>query len=197
MLIFFDTEFTDLKKDADLISIGLVSDTGKMFYAEFTDYSRDKCSDWVKKNVLNLLGNPKLMGNPLTQAFDTVYLAGDRKEISEQLIEWLKSFCDVELQFVSDCMHYDFVFLLDLLAQGNDLADIDLNLSFVCDDLNFYLSDVYRLSPSEAFDLSREELFHRLYFVKELPDEFKHNSLYDAYIIWKLYVKILPIYSGD
>lgn len=31
---FFDTEFTGLRKDTTLISIGIVSDTGDRFYAE-------------------------------------------------------------------------------------------------------------------------------------------------------------------
>ena len=35
---FFDTEFTGLRKDTTLISIGIVSDTGDRFYAELTDY---------------------------------------------------------------------------------------------------------------------------------------------------------------
>lgn len=37
MIIFFDTEFTGLHKDTTLISIGLVSETGEKFYAEFDD----------------------------------------------------------------------------------------------------------------------------------------------------------------
>lgn len=38
MLIFFDTEFTDLDRNARLISIGLVTEDGeKSFYAELSD----------------------------------------------------------------------------------------------------------------------------------------------------------------
>ena len=38
MKVYFDTEFTGLKKDTTLVSIGLISETHKAFYAEFTDY---------------------------------------------------------------------------------------------------------------------------------------------------------------
>jgi len=33
--IFFDTEFTGLHKDTTLISIGLIAEDGRTFYAEF------------------------------------------------------------------------------------------------------------------------------------------------------------------
>ena len=36
--VFFDTEFTGLRKDTDLISIGCVSNESNDFYAELTDY---------------------------------------------------------------------------------------------------------------------------------------------------------------
>ena len=40
MNIFFDTEFTGLQKDTDLISIGLISENNDVFYAEITDYDK-------------------------------------------------------------------------------------------------------------------------------------------------------------
>lgn len=61
--IFFDTEFTGLRKDTTLISIGIVSDTGDRFYAELTDYDEGMCDEWIEKNVLDhlvLSGNAEL-----------------------------------------------------------------------------------------------------------------------------------------
>lgn len=55
MLIFLDTEFTDFVRP-DLISIALVSEDGREFYAEHTDYYTTRCSDFVKETVLPLLG---------------------------------------------------------------------------------------------------------------------------------------------
>ena len=53
MLIFFDTEFTELGLDPKLISIGLVSLHGEYFYAELTDTWRlDDCSQFVRDMVL-------------------------------------------------------------------------------------------------------------------------------------------------
>ena len=52
MNIYFDTEFTGLHKDTTLISIGLISEDNKTFYAEFTDYDESQCDDWMKTNVI-------------------------------------------------------------------------------------------------------------------------------------------------
>ena len=38
MKLFFDTEFTGLRKDTELISIGIIAESGDVFYAEITDY---------------------------------------------------------------------------------------------------------------------------------------------------------------
>ncbi|WP_180124866.1 3'-5' exoribonuclease [Rhodoferax sp. BLA1] len=54
MLIFLDTEFTQFDRP-DLISIALVGEDGREFYAERTDYHRDACSEFVRKEVLPVL----------------------------------------------------------------------------------------------------------------------------------------------
>jgi hypothetical protein len=56
MLVFLDTEFTDLKPGAKLISIALVDENEEFFYAELTDtYTRKDCSTFVKHHVLPFL----------------------------------------------------------------------------------------------------------------------------------------------
>lgn len=55
MLVFLDTEFTAFVRP-DLISIGLVAEAGREFYAERTDYYTTRCSDFVRETVLPLLG---------------------------------------------------------------------------------------------------------------------------------------------
>ncbi len=63
MLIFFDTEFTDLHPAAKLISIGLVADDGRTFYAELADtYRLDDVGEFARMAVLPLLeGDDSLM----------------------------------------------------------------------------------------------------------------------------------------
>ena len=74
MLIFLDTEFTDFARP-DLISLALVSEDGREFYAERNDYHRDACSTFVRETVLPLLGRvPDATCN--------------RAELTERLHEW-------------------------------------------------------------------------------------------------------------
>ena len=55
MLIFLDTEFTKFSYP-DLISLALVAEDGREFYAERTDYRQNECSAFVQETVLPLLG---------------------------------------------------------------------------------------------------------------------------------------------
>lgn len=55
MLIFIDTEFTDFVQ-IDLISVALVAEDGREFYAERTDYRHEDCNDFVRAAVVPVLG---------------------------------------------------------------------------------------------------------------------------------------------
>jgi hypothetical protein len=50
--IFRDTEFTGLHQDTTLISLGLISEEGTTFYAEFTDFDKTQLEDGLKENVI-------------------------------------------------------------------------------------------------------------------------------------------------
>ena len=52
MVLFYDFEMTGLHKNTTPISIGIVSEDGKKFYAEFADYDRNQCNDWILENVI-------------------------------------------------------------------------------------------------------------------------------------------------
>lgn len=95
MLIFFDTEFTDLHQDARLISIGFVSEDGKQtFYAELTDtYQVKDCSDFVKQHVL-----------PMLDGGDT---AMTLVEMVDRLLLWFSHFND-PVRLATDSMAWDW-----------------------------------------------------------------------------------------
>lgn len=56
---FFDTEFSERagqRPTIDLISIGIVCEDGREYYAESSEFLENLCNPWVKENVLPLLG---------------------------------------------------------------------------------------------------------------------------------------------
>lgn len=186
MNLYFDTEFMGLHKDTTLVSIGIVAESGKKFYAEFSDYDESQCDDWIKENVLKhtILGGNDILAKRLGEDSDTTVILGSKADIRYELGEWLKQFDSV--QFVSDVCHYDMVLLIDIFGGAFDLPK---NVSAVCYDINQDIASHYGISQREAFDKSREDI------VSELCGEFiagdKHNALYDAEVIKAIYEAVV------
>lgn len=55
MRYFYDTEFIEDGHTIDLISIGVVAEDGREFYAVSTEFNAAAAGPWVRKNVLPLL----------------------------------------------------------------------------------------------------------------------------------------------
>ena len=185
MNLFFDTEFTGLRKYTTLISLGIVAEDGRKFYAEFTDYDREQCDDWIKENVID---NLRLdgMGDGVSDTGENpscILVRGNKDYVKKELSEWLSHFRTV--QFVSDVCHYDFVLLIDLFGS---VFDLPLNINPACHDINQDIARHYGISEAAAFDKSREEIVMEL--CGESIEGKKHNALYDAKVIKAIYQEI-------
>lgn len=188
MNLFFDTEFTGLRKDTTLISIGIVAENGKKFYAESYDYNKSQCNDWIKENVINhtIIGGDATLAMELEEDSNTTIVFGSKSSVRNGLSDWLQQFSDI--QFISDVSHYDFVLLIDIFGDAFDLPD---NISPVCYDINQDIARYYNITNREAFNKSREEIISEIYG-KPINGE-KHNSLYDAEVIKAIYDGILKL----
>lgn len=58
MRYFFDTEFIEDGKTIDLVSIGVVDENGREFYAVSTEFDPDRAGQWVRDHVLDKLPPP-------------------------------------------------------------------------------------------------------------------------------------------
>lgn len=177
--IFFDTEFTGLYKNSELISIGLISDDGREFYGEIQDIDIESLDDWIKENVIaNMV---EYGGKQVLDICENEnnYYVGTKADIANYLREWLMQFDTIEL--VSDVCHYDMVLFIDLFGTAFDLP---LNVNASCHDINQDIAVVYNMNEKEAFDYSRELILagHNIQ-----TDGEKHNSLYDARVIKAIY----------
>jgi hypothetical protein len=63
---FLDTEFTSFEA-CQLISLAIVGEDSREFYAEVSDFDRALCSDFVRATVLPQLGIPAGRAMPLHQ----------------------------------------------------------------------------------------------------------------------------------
>jgi hypothetical protein len=110
MRYWFDTEFIERGPDypIELLSIGIVAEDGREFYAENVEANLEVASEGVKENVLPYLGDPLLH-------------ATLRTDIATQIVE----FCDPERygkpEFWAYFADYDWVVLCQLFGTMMDL----------------------------------------------------------------------------
>lgn len=195
MKIFFDTEFTGLHKNTTLISIGLVDENNRTFYAEFSDYDDSQCNEWIYENVISHLKWSKEgpIENFINQSVDfkNTEVYGSKDYIRDCLGVWLAAYDSVEL--VSDVCHYDMVLFVDLFGTAFDLPH---NVNAACHDINQDIANYFDISETQAFDKSRENIIEVYNArIKEWIPEAKpiviegdkHNSLYDAKVIKAIY----------
>lgn len=210
--VYFDTEFTGLVKDTDLLSLGMVHVTYdaeypykkvRSLYIEFNDYDPQKLNGWVINNVMkNLLSSIDFKSNGIryvlnqdAQAEPGIngshwYSTVDSKREAALLIEaWLSDLKEVQL--VSDVCSYDFVLFQDIFGGAFSTPS---KIVPYCRDIN---QEIVRhglaVDYRQAFDLNREELYQKLFdkneefdinvHVPEYIKDRKHNALWDAFVI--------------
>ena len=179
MRIFFDTEFTGLHQNTTLISIGLVSENGYTFYAEFNDYDKSQLNDWLQENVL-----PYLQFKEVDTAITELNLEHHRMKANCQVIaatlaDWLAQFEAVEMW--ADYPAYDWVLFCDLFSSSLELPKKIPHNPF---DLATLLK-VTGIDPK----VDRKTL-------AELPNLNLHNALDDAELTKACYEKVIQRFPG-
>jgi hypothetical protein len=172
--LFFDTEFTGLHKNTTLISIGIVAESGELFYAEFDDYDKSQIDDWLQENVIK---NLVLRQYSYKTNFERQTVRGNKEGVKEHLEKWIAQFGQVEMW--SDCLSYDWVLFCDLFGHA---FNIPKNVYYI----PFDICTLFKMNGIDP-DIGREDFIHG----KEVgfPVQ-KHNALYDAQVIKKCYEKL-------
>jgi hypothetical protein len=197
--LFFDCEFTGLHQNTTLISIGIISECGKTFYAEFTDYDKSQVDGWIKTNVIDKL----LFSGKTSQAIgswenwisdkgkysNSLEMAIAKKDMSEfectgkkrfvraRLEKWLSQFEKVEMW--GDCLSYDWVLFCELF--GNAFS-VSKNVYYI----PFDICTLFKEKGVDP-DINRESFAHGEYYHSQMP---KHNALWDAKVIKTCYYKL-------
>lgn len=120
MIVYIDTEFTDLHTDNGpirLISAGFVAENGQEFYFELTDsYQEIDCSEFVLENVLPYLDHNKY---GLTTAEAALKLKGWCEGLGEPI------------KFATDAPLYDYELVKELLVNQNvTIENLDKNAQY-------------------------------------------------------------------
>lgn len=131
---FFDTEFDEDGVTINLISIGMLCEDGREYYAVSTEFDPNHCNDWVQQNVLPLL--PPMGSNftwltPDGQSF-TTSLWKPRKAIAAELINFLGLPINIKPEFFAHFCSYDWVALCQLYGR---MIDLPQGMPFYCNDI--------------------------------------------------------------
>ncbi|MGL5060915.1 MAG: hypothetical protein ACRC62_13145 [Microcoleus sp.] len=84
MKYWFDTEFIEDGRTIDLISIGIVAEDDREYYAINYDCDFSKASDWVRENVLSKLPakpSPQIYPTPALYRESPEYIQGWRNKL--------------------------------------------------------------------------------------------------------------------
>ena len=153
MRLYLDTEFTGLHKNTTLISIGVVSDDGKTFYAELSDYDEKQIDSWLKENIIdNLYIKKSDIGRIdfINKDKTSINVYGNKKYVKNAFKLWFEQFENIEIW--SDCLAYDWVLFNDLFEHAFNIPN---NIYYIPFDI-CTLFKIKNIDP----DISREEFIN-------------------------------------
>lgn len=133
MKYFFDTEFIEDGRTIDLISIGIVAEDGKQFYAVSSEFDASKANEWVKKHVLSYLEcQPHIQ--PMS-----------RNEIKEGILK----FVDDKPEFYAYYADYDWVSMCQLFGQ---MIDLPAHFPMFCRDIKQTATELEFDLPKQLYN---------------------------------------------
>ena len=149
MKYFLDAEFIERPGSIQLISIGIVGEDGRTFYAENTSFDEREADDWVKDNVLNKLRwwrpydfygagysggqKPQIM---LDNSDESMEMFGTVDSIKKMLLRYFAE--DPSPEFWGYCADYDWVIFCWCFGKMIDLPN---RFPKYCKDLKQLLDD--------------------------------------------------------
>jgi hypothetical protein len=185
MKVFFDFEFTGLHQKTTAISLGLIAENERAFYAEFPDYDRSQVNDWIQRNVIDGLWATTLKYNeiPYSQAREVETAAAvtlldyARKDIVYYLGRWLRSFKE-PVEMWGDVLAYDWVLFCELWGGAFNIPDCVYYIPF----------DVSTLMKAKGID---PDINREIFVGNASVLTAKHNALHDAKVTKACYEKLM------
>jgi hypothetical protein len=162
MLIFFDTEFSDLCLDPRLVSIGLISEDGREFYSELSEYEPKDCGAFTQEAVL-----PLLQGGDVRMTID---------QLTTRFGDWIKNF-EQPVQLATDSLSWDWPWIQEIFYPTEKTWPANLNGK---------PASLYEMIDSPFFERAVEQAFE-----SHQPRLSRHHALDDAkanrfaYLAWK------------
>ncbi len=162
-IIFFDTEFTYLDaRKGELLSIGMVKETGEELYFEFEQPPQDRMDPWVIEHVL-----PSLTGKNVLS--------------KEAAREKLREFVGTEKPYLMAYVNqFDAIYWYDLFSDPQKHPAFWIPLDF---------ASVLFAHGFDPGSMGKQEFFDRIGVTKTDYETRGHNALEDAQLLKEVYYK--------
>lgn len=166
MKYFLDTEFHEYKKDGvdtiDLISIGIVDENGREFYAVSNEFDIDAAwkNAWLRENVLETMFNWHYSdGNLTLSVFKSLVAAGgvSRQEIAARIQAFVPTNTGVKPQFYGYYADYDWVVFCWLFGR---MIDLPKGFPMYCRDLKQMYDEFEQPDMKDRGDYPKQEKEH-------------------------------------
>jgi hypothetical protein len=165
MNFFLDTEFIDGADKLDLISIALVGENGKEYYAVSNEFDESKASEWVKQHVLTKLP-PKSTWK-------------SRATIGKEIRSFIdKNRSGEYAEFYAYFASCDWILFYKLF--GNSLLDLPDGYFQFCHDLMslMHLNNISRPKPPKGNHDALVDARWNLSVFKHIQDKLKYTNAF-------------------
>jgi len=193
MKYFLDTEFIEgfhkpflgkKRHFIDLISIGIVDEAGRSYYAISSEYKCDDASQWVKDNVITPMYISTVHGDARNYYDDDnfhIFYGKSNSQIAREIIEFVGS--DSGPEFYGYFSDYDWVLFCSLFGT---MMELPKGFPMYCIDLKQMLDESVRgfINQQSLMGHDAGNFEYNLKKMKELPfypeQTNEHNALEDA-----------------
>lgn len=182
MRYFIDTEFVEDGKTIDLISIGIVSECAKEYYAISTQFQPHKAEQWVKDNVLNHLPPwPKNYCDITADGYMRWLPIGEeqqpwrsRKQIAQDILDFVSD--DLFPEFWAYYADYDWVAFCQLYGR---MIDLPKRFPKFCRDIKQWSSEMH--DPILPDKENEHHALHDARWAKSAFEKLQGYALEDRY----------------
>lgn len=136
MRYYIDTEFAERPSTIELLSIALVCEDGREFYAVNHEADVSQCNEWVQANVLpKLLACAPYIARP---DLPTPPVVRTRADIRDAIIEFVKDGSGTPIEFWGYFADYDWVVFCWLFGA---MVDLPKGFPMYCRDLKQFADE--------------------------------------------------------
>jgi hypothetical protein len=181
MLLFIDTEFTGLHQNTTLISLAVIDENNRTFYAEFTDYDKSQLNPFLEEYILPNL----ILDKPESKNSQDSFFKNEKSIVQAKLTEWLTFYNNRELIFMYDVGMYDWVLFCELFG-GALSFPTEMNIDYAPIEFSTILRICGKDSKLPRVNLLTQDERNQLAATGNL-----HNALYDTKLLKLCFEKLM------